>query len=136
MADDERVAGGSSGGSAVAVAAGIVPFALGTDTGGSIRQPASYNGIYGLKPTYGSVSRYGVVAMASSTDVVGPLATTLADVQLVLDCIKGLDEHDSTTIDISALETATSKTLKIGVISQSMGEGVDPEVTEAVEVKI
>jgi aspartyl-tRNA(Asn)/glutamyl-tRNA(Gln) amidotransferase subunit A len=136
VADDERVAGGSSGGSAVAVASGIVPFALGTDTGGSIRQPASYNGIYGLKPTYGSVSRYGVVAMASSTDVVGPLATTLDDVQLVLDCMKGIDEHDSTTVDISPLETDTNTTLKIGVINQSMGEGVDPEVTEVVEAKI
>lgn len=136
VADDERVAGGSSGGSAVAVASGIVPFALGTDTGGSIRQPASYNGIYGFKPTYGSVSRYGVVAMASSTDVVGPLATTLHDVELVLDCMKGIDEHDSTTINISPLETTTKNTLKIGIISQSMGEGVNPEVTEAVEAKI
>lgn len=136
VADDERVAGGSSGGSAVAVASGIVPFALGTDTGGSIRQPASYNGIYGFKPTYGSVSRYGVVAMASSTDVVGPLATTLDDVELVLDCIKGTDEHDSTTIEIAPLDTATTNKLKIGVISQSMGEGVDPEVTEAVEAKL
>ena len=136
VADDERVAGGSSGGSAVAVASGIVPFALGTDTGGSIRQPASYNGIYGLKPTYGSVSRYGVVAMASSTDVVGPLATNLDDIQLVLDCMKGIDEYDSTTIDISPLETDTNKTLKIGVINQSMGEDVDPEVVEAIESKI
>ena len=136
VADTERVAGGSSGGSAVAVAAGIVPFALGSDTGGSIRQPASYNGIYGLKPTYGSVSRYGVVAMASSTDVVGPLATCTEDIQLVLDCMKGIDEFDSTTIEIEPLETEAAKPLTIGVLSQAMGEGVDPEVTAAVEAMI
>lgn len=136
VADTERVAGGSSGGSAVAVASGIVPFALGTDTGGSIRQPASYNGIYGLKPTYGSVSRYGVVAMASSTDVVGPLATCTEDIQLVLDCMKGKDDHDSTTIAIEPLSKDVTTPLTIGVLSQSMGEGVDPEVTAAVESMI
>lgn len=133
VADAERVAGGSSGGSAVAVASGIVPFALGSDTGGSIRQPASYNGVYGLKPTYGSVSRYGVVAMASSTDVVGPIATTLEDIQLVLDSMKGKDEFDSTTVDINDLSTDVSGSLTIGVIEQSIGEGVDPEVTERIE---
>lgn len=132
IADEERVAGGSSGGSAVAVAAGIVPFALGTDTGGSIRQPASYNGIYGLKPTYGSVSRYGVVAMASSTDVVGPLAMCLEDIQLVLSCIDGVDEHDATTIALS--DTVAKKPqLRIGVIEQSMGVGVDNEVSDTVK---
>ncbi len=133
VADSERVAGGSSGGSAVAVASGIVPFALGSDTGGSIRQPASYNGIYGLKPTYGSVSRYGVVAMASSTDVVGPLATSVEDLQLVLDCMKGIDQYDSTTVDIVALSTQVDKQLTIGIINDSMDEGVDPEVIAAVE---
>lgn len=136
IADAERVAGGSSGGSAVAVASGIVPFALGSDTGGSIRQPASYNGIYGLKPSYGSVSRYGVVAMASSTDVVGPLATTIEDVQLVLDVIKGVDEHDATTIDIDALTTGAPTPLRIGVIEQAMGDGIDPEVQALVEAAI
>ncbi|MEO5690861.1 MAG: Asp-tRNA(Asn)/Glu-tRNA(Gln) amidotransferase subunit GatA [Candidatus Saccharimonadales bacterium] len=136
VADAERVAGGSSGGSAVAVASGIVPFALGSDTGGSIRQPASYNGIYGLKPTYGSVSRYGVVAMASSTDVVGPLTTCVEDLQLVLECIKGVDQYDSTTVDIGSLSTQVEKPLTIGVINESMGEGVDPEVVSAVEDRI
>lgn len=134
--DDERVAGGSSGGSAVAVATGIVPFALGSDTGGSIRQPASYNGVVGLKPTYGSVSRYGVVAMASSTDIVGPITTCAADARLVLDVIKGIDERDSTTIAIEPL-LASDKKLKIGVIKQCFGEGVDETVAtitkEAVE---
>lgn len=135
VADAERVAGGSSGGSAVTVASGIIPFALGSDTGGSIRQPASYNGVYGFKPTYGSVSRYGVVAMASSTDVVGPLATCPQDVATVYDAIRGVDEHDSTTIDIDEFVTL-KKPLTIGVIEQSMGDGVDPEVTAAVETAI
>lgn len=136
VADAERVAGGSSGGSAVAVAAGIVPFALGSDTGGSIRQPASYNGVVGFKPTYGSVSRYGVVAMASSTDVVGPIASTVEDAQLVLDCIKGVDAHDSTTIEITPLEENVTFPLKIGVIEQWMDDGVDPEVKAAVEAAV
>lgn len=127
--DNERVAGGSSGGSAVAVATSIVPFALGSDTGGSIRQPASYNGVVGLKPTYGSVSRYGVVAMASSTDVVGPITTTVADARLILDVIKGVDERDSTTIDIEPLLSSETK-LKIGVIKQCFGEGVDDAVAD------
>lgn len=133
IADAERVAGGSSGGSAVAVASGIVPFALGSDTGGSIRQPASYNGIIGLKPTYGSVSRYGVVAMASSTDVVGPLATTVGDAQTILRVMGGVDEHDSTTIEIDDLAASVESPLRIGIIEQAMGDGVDPEVAEAVQ---
>ncbi len=132
IVDGERVAGGSSGGSAVAVAAGIVPFALGSDTGGSIRQPASYNGVFGLKPTYGSVSRYGVVAMASSTDVVGPITTCTADAREVLDILRGVDERDSTTIAIEPLDT-TSAPLRIGLIKQCLGEGVDPEVVRVTE---
>lgn len=133
--DSERVAGGSSGGSAVAVAAGIVPFALGSDTGGSIRQPASYNGVYGLKPTYGSVSRYGVVAMASSTDVVGPIATCAEDARLVLDVLRGVDERDSTTIAIETLKSSEGP-LRIGIIDESMGEGVDDEVMHMTETAI
>ena len=132
IADTERVAGGSSGGSAVAVAAGIEPFALGSDTAGSIRQPASYNGVVGLKPTYGSVSRYGVIAMASSTDIVGPIATSTDDVELVLACMKGVDEHDGTTIDIEPFDTPVSLPLKIGVIEQSMADDVDPEVKSCI----
>lgn len=132
VADAERVAGGSSGGSAVAVAAGIVPFALGTDTGGSIRQPASYNGVVGYKPTYGSVSRYGVVAMASSTDVVGPIATTLDDCSLVYECMRGVDEKDSTTIDIMT-DSKRPEKLRIGVIDEYMNESIDPEVATLVQ---
>jgi len=136
VADAERVAGGSSGGSAVAVASGMVPFALGSDTGGSIRQPASYNGVYGLKPTYGSVSRYGVVAMASSTDVVGPITSCPEDLSLILDVIRGVDERDSTTVVIEDPGTQPTKPLRIGVVEQSMGEGVDPEVSAAVNAAI
>ena len=96
--DKERVAGGSSGGSAVAVALGIVEFATGTDTGGSIRQPASFNGVYGFKPTYGTISRYGVVAMASSTDCVGFFAKNPADMDLLMSITSGCDEKDLTTL--------------------------------------
>lgn len=136
IADAERVAGGSSGGSAVAVAAGIVPFALGTDTGGSIRQPASYNGVVGYKPTYGSVSRYGVIAMASSTDVVGPISTTVPDALLVFDCMKGVDPKDSTTIEVNLEVSAKPDKLSIGVIEESLGEGVDPEVKHIIETSL
>ena len=133
--DFERVPGGSSGGSASAVALGIVQFALGSDTGGSIRQPASYNGVYGMKPTYGTVSRYGVVAMASSTDVMGCFANTVEDVDLVMRIMAGKDPKDSTTLDdfwTRELEDAQPKKKKIGIIKDFMGDGVDPEVVKTV----
>ena len=130
--DKSRVAGGSSGGSAAAVALGMVPFALGTDTGGSIREPASFCGIVGLKPTYGLVSRSGVVAMASSTDVIGPLTTCVQDAAIVLDIIAGKDELDSTTINRDSQSYIVSNQLtkkpRIGVIKEYMGEGLDESV--------
>lgn len=135
--DMERVAGGSSGGSAVSVALSIVPFALGTDTGGSIRQPASFNGVVGVKPTYGTVSRYGVVAMASSTDTIGPITKNIADAELIMDILAGRDDRDSTTLPdfFEPTETPTDKK-RIGVVKEFMGEGVDPEVRRIVETQI
>lgn len=130
--DAGRVAGGSSGGSAAAVALGITPFALGTDTGGSIREPASFCGVVGMKPTYGAVSRYGVVAMASSTDVIGPLTHTAEDAQLVLEIIAGKDSKDSTTIDSPFNNPAQKHGKKIGVIKEWLGDGVQDEVKDAV----
>lgn len=128
--DFKRVAGGSSGGSAVAVAAGIVPFALGSDTGGSIRQPGSFNGVVGYKPTYGMISRYGVVAMASSTDVVGPLTRTVRDAEIVADILAGQDGRDSTVHDSYFKPAADlgQKKLKIGIIKDFVGGGVDVDV--------
>lgn len=129
--DDERVAGGSSGGSAVAVALNIVPFALGTDTGGSIRQPASFNGVVGVKPTYGTVSRYGVVAMASSTDTIGVLSETAEDAEIVMDILSGQDSKDMTTLPDFFMPKALSQPLKIGVIKEFMTDDVDEEVRQA-----
>lgn len=131
--DQERVAGGSSGGSAVVVALDIVPFALGTDTGGSIRQPASFNGVVGVKPTYGTVSRYGVVAMASSTDTIGVLSSTVEDAELVMSIMSGKDSKDMTTLADFFNPSADSKSLKIGVIKESLTDDVDTEVKQATE---
>lgn len=130
--DMERVAGGSSGGSAVAVALQIVPFALGTDTGGSIRQPASFNGTVGIKPTYGTVSRYGVVAMASSTDTIGVLSETVADAELVMSILSGRDTKDMTTLPDFFTPQTLLEPLKIGLIGEAMTNDVDPEVRRVV----
>jgi aspartyl-tRNA(Asn)/glutamyl-tRNA(Gln) amidotransferase subunit A len=131
--DTNRVAGGSSGGSAVVTALNIVPFALGSDTGGSIRQPASYNGVVGVKTTYGAVSRFGVVAMASSTDVIGSFATNIADAELVTNIIAGRDERDMTTLpDFFEILSETKPKQKIGLVTDFMTESVDPEVRERV----
>ena len=127
--DQTRVAGGSSGGSAVVTALDVVPFALGTDTGGSIRQPASFNGVYGIKPTYGTASRYGVVAMASSTDTMGCFAHSAEDVALVMSVMAGQDERDMTTLpDFFDPATTVQPGQRIGVIREMLGEGVDPDV--------
>lgn len=131
--DMERVAGGSSGGSAVVTALDIVPFALGTDTGGSIRQPASFNGVVGVKPTYGTVSRYGVVAMASSTDTIGVLASNVTDAEIVMDIISGQDERDMTTLpNFFKPLTEPKAAQRIGLIKDFMAEGVDSEVRAAI----
>jgi aspartyl-tRNA(Asn)/glutamyl-tRNA(Gln) amidotransferase subunit A len=139
--DEERVPGGSSGGSAVAVAAGHTPVALGSDTGGSIRQPASFCGIVGLKPTYGRVSRYGLVAFASSLDQIGPLATNVRDAARMLQVISGHDRHDSTSANVAVPDyekalTGDIKGLRVGVPPECFGEGLDREVKEKVEAGI
>lgn len=132
--DTSRVAGGSSGGSAVCVALDIVPFALGTDTGGSIRQPASFNNVIGYKPTYGTVSRYGVVAMTSSTDCIGPISQTVSDMELIMSIIAGRDESDSTTLqDFFSPEKNALKKQKIGIIKECHNKAVDPEVEAALQ---
>ena len=131
--DQTRVAGGSSGGSAVAVALDIAPFALGTDTGGSIRQPASFNGVVGVKPTYGTVSRFGVVAMASSTDVIGPITKNVADAELVLDVLAGKDPYDATTLPaFFKPQNEEPKPLKIGIITNMLDEGTYSGVSSVV----
>lgn len=138
--DKTRVPGGSSGGSAAAVMLDMAPFALGTDTGGSIRLPASFCGAVGYKPTYGLVSRSGVVAMASSTDVIGPITKTVEDAAVVLECIAGVDTLDSTTIGRQPISyaalTPSIKGKKVGVIKEYFGEGLEEGVRESVEEAI
>lgn len=135
--DLSRAPGGSSGGAAAAVAAGEVWYAIGSDTGGSIRQPASYCGVTGMKPTYGTVSRYGLIAYASSLDQMGPIARSAADCAAVLDVIQGKDRRDGTSLEgsygnlLSSL-TGDVKGLRIGIPADCFGEGLDSEVRSAV----
>ena len=133
----ERVPGGSSGGAAAAVAAGSAVCAIGSDTGGSIRQPSSYCGVTGMKPTYGTVSRYGLIAYASSLDQMGPVAKDAADCAALLDVISGRDEHDGTSLDVehkSYLDALSGDVsgLKIGIPSECFSDGLDPDVKASV----
>ncbi|WP_332449643.1 Asp-tRNA(Asn)/Glu-tRNA(Gln) amidotransferase subunit GatA [Methanoculleus sp.] len=132
--DPSRVPGGSSGGSAAAVAAGLVPMALGTDTGGSIRCPAAFCGIVGLKPTYGRVSRYGLIAYANSLEQIGPMAQTVEGVSRLMSVIARYDPHDSTMFDrpYNHQPAAEIKGLRIGVPEEYFSEGVDPRIAETV----
>ena len=135
--DSSRVPGGSSGGSAVAVASGMALGALGSDTGGSIRQPASFCGIVGMKPTYGGVSRSGLTAMSSSLDVIGPLAKTVEDAETIFDCISGKDVMDSTSLNLEETQEETIeekiKEIKIGVPRDFLKEGIDKEILQNFE---
>ncbi|HIX44160.1 glutamyl-tRNA amidotransferase [Kurthia sp. 3B1D] len=140
--DFDRAPGGSSGGSAAAVAAGEVPFTLGSDTGGSIRQPAAFCGVVGMKPTYGRVSRYGLVAFASSLDQIGPITRNVRDNALLLEAIAGVDEHDSTSANVEVPSyvdqlTGDIKGLKVAVpqeyLAEGVSEGVKAQVLAAIE---
>ena len=136
--DVTRVPGGSSGGSAAAVAAGMVPAALGTDTGGSVRQPAGFCGVVGIKPGYGRISRYGVIAFASSADQVGVLAANVADAALVMEVISGKDAHDSTSLDAPVPHytqafTADLKGVKMG-LPKGFLDGLNPTIKKQTEL--
>lgn len=139
--DLERVAGGSSGGSAVAVALDIVEFTTGTDTGGSIRQPASFNGVYGFKPTYGCISRYGVVAMASSLDCIGFFTKTPEDMDLLMEIASGQDAKDLTTLpdyynyDEVSEYASSNHTVRIGVVKEFDNDSVDKDIRKALKEK-
>lgn len=139
--DHTAVPGGSSGGSAAAVAASLVPFSLGSDTGGSIRQPASYCGVVGMKPTYGRVSRFGLVAFASSLDQIGPITRNVKDNATVLEVISGLDPHDSTSAPVDNVDFTSQidkdiKGLRVAVPKEYLGEGVSEEVKASVQAAI
>jgi len=138
--DRERVPGGSSGGSAAAVAAGLAPWALGTDTGGSIRQPAALCGIVGMKPTYGAISRYGMIAFASSLDQAGPFTRDVTDAALLLRHMVGHDARDSTSLDfpgeIALPRGVDLRGLRLGVPEELTGEGIDPGVREAFQASL
>ncbi|MEP0861230.1 MAG: Asp-tRNA(Asn)/Glu-tRNA(Gln) amidotransferase subunit GatA [Ignavibacterium sp.] len=134
--DETRVPGGSSGGSAVAVAADLCDVSLGTDTGGSIRQPAAFCGIFGMKPTYGRVSRFGLTAFASSFDTIGPFAKSIEDVALILNVISGKDANDSTSVDSNPIDYPIkefgNKKIKIGIPKEYFGEGLDNEIKQKI----
>ena len=133
--DTGRVPGGSSGGSAAAVAAGMVRMAIGTDTGGSIRCPAAFCGIVGLKPTYGRVSRFGLIAYANSLEQIGPMGRSVTDVSTLMEVIAGYDRYDSTSVDKPYSHTPQPEIqgLKIGIPGEYFGPGVDPKVARVVK---
>ena len=137
--DMDKVPGGSSGGSAASVAADFSIFALGSDTSGSIRQPASFCGVFGLKPTYGAVSRYGLIAFASSLDQIGPITKTADDAKIVFDVIKGKDPFDSTSLEYEFSDcnsTFSIKNLKIGIPKEYFGKGMEPETEKTIKSAI